>query len=772
MVDDITKQQKSEEALQKAYSDMYQIFNTAGDAMRVVDTNFDVIHANKAYAQLIDSPVDELIGMKCYQAYTCSTKQGSEECCLQQILNGKEQITSEHEYQINGVTKYCIVNTVAYRDEKGVLIGIIQNIKDVTERRKAQDRLREKEIEYNYLYNHLNDAVLIKDFNGNILHANDEAQRRLGYSLEELSQMNAAQITSSELTAGFGDTFKKLILQPGSFRHETVHMAKDGTLIPTEISGRVITFRGEKAVLSIAIDITERKRVEQEIVRAKREWEKTFDAMTDIVTVMDKDFHIIRANKATYSFFNVGPEELIGKHCYELFRGDSTPCLECPLLETLDDSTNHCTENILHKNLGKIFHVSSAPVFDNEGELQFLVHIARDVTDVKQMEEELFQAHKMEAIGTLAGGIAHDFNNILAAILGYADMAKDDIPESSRSYKDIDQAIKAGHRAKDLVRQILTFSRKGSETQQPLQPVSIIKEVLKLLRATLPTTIEIRQEIDVNCGWIVANPTNIHQVLVNLCTNAFQAMEDEKGVLTVRLQSVELENADVISEPGISEGKFVELMVSDTGCGMEKATIERIFDPYFTTKGVGKGSGIGLAMVHGIVHSYAGFIKVESEPGKGATFRVYFPTLPEKVEKRDEQQQELLPRGEERILAVDDEEVIVAMCQTILESLGYTVAACCSSEKAFELFQSSPESFDLIITDQTMPKLSGAELAQKVLQIRPEIPIILCTGYSSMISEKQSKEIGINRFVMKPINRRELAITVREVLDNKQLDAL
>lgn len=383
------------------------------------------------------------------------------------------------------------------------------------------------------------------------------------------------------------------------------------------------------------------------------------------------------------------------------------------------------------------------------------------------IEAAIQQAQKMESIGTLAGGIAHDFNNILSAIIGYAELAHYELPEGSNAQKDIDQVVKAGGRAKELVKQILTFSRKRPETLQPLQPAPIIREALKLIRASLPATIEIQEKIDPDCGAIIANLTKVHQILMNLCTNALQAMAEGKGVLTVTLSQVELEGQDLISEPELSEGAFVELKVSDTGCGMDQRTLERIFEPYFTYNKVGEGTGMGLALVHAIVQESGGFIKVESEPGKGTTFHVYFPAIAEKPVEVEEEQNGSLPRGDERILVVDDEEPIVSMFQTTLEKLGYKVTANLSSEKTLELFRSSPDRFDLIITDQTMPYLSGSELAKKIFQIRADIPIILCTGYSSVISAESSKEIGIERFMMKPVSMRGLAFTVREVLDQK-----
>jgi len=647
-------------------------------------------------------------------------------------------------------------------DENGETIHSFGFTHDITERKQAEDQIS--------LLSSLVDiapaSIMIHDFEGHILYANQQALEMHGYSLEEFLSINLSDLDVPE-AAALIDSRMRQIAKTGIASFEVSHYRKDHTVVPLEAFVKMTEWGGKMVLFSIATDITERTKADESVRKAKEEWEKTFDAMSDIITIQDKDMRIIRANKATHDAFQVEPGALNGKYCYEVFREAQQPCSNCPELSTLKEKTTH-SANITHKNLGMIFHVTSSPLLDGNGELTHIVHIAKDITEQKKMEDELFQAHKMEAIGTLAGGIAHDFNNILTAILGYADMARDDIPEFSHSRDYLDQVLKAGNRAKDLVKQVLTFSRKGPEIRQPMQPSSIVKEGLKLMRASLPSTIEIRENIDSNCKLILANPTNIHLILVNLCTNALHAMEDEKGILTVKLTQVELKAADVTMEASIPEGTFVEFMVSDTGCGMDKPTFERIFEPYFTTKGVGKGTGMGLALVHGIVQSCGGFIRVESEPGKGTTFHIYFPALDEKNVEVTEEKQELFPTGDGRILAVDDEEVIVGMYQTTLEKLGYKLSAYSSSEQAFEVFRDSPDNFDLVITDQTMPGIGGSELAKKILQIRPDIPIILCTGYSSLISEEKFKEIGIERFLMKPVSRKDLAITVREVLDNKK----
>ncbi|MBI5556529.1 MAG: transporter substrate-binding domain-containing protein [Deltaproteobacteria bacterium] len=384
-----------------------------------------------------------------------------------------------------------------------------------------------------------------------------------------------------------------------------------------------------------------------------------------------------------------------------------------------------------------------------------------------ELEERLRQAQKMESIGTLAGGIAHDFNNILTAIFGYAEMAIIDAENSNKLKADLDGILHGANRARDLVRQILTFSRKTAQELKPLRIQSVAKEVLKLLRSTIPSTIAINQHIDTDCEPVLADPTQIHQVMMNLCTNAYHAMRNFPGELSVSVLPVVLTPTELASRIPLAPGRYVKLEVSDTGSGMSRAVSERIFEPYFTTKEKSEGTGLGLAVVHGIIKSLQGHIEVESEPGKGTTFRVYLKTV-RAAEEINVQERQSLPTGSERILFIDDDEAIAELQKKNLESLGYGVTSLIDSAEALAAFQNSPDDFDLLITDMTMPKMTGDELAGRILALRPDMPIILCTGFSERIDEKKAKLLGISEFIMKPIARTTLAVVIRKVLDEKK----
>lgn len=386
------------------------------------------------------------------------------------------------------------------------------------------------------------------------------------------------------------------------------------------------------------------------------------------------------------------------------------------------------------------------------------------------LESQLRQAHKMEAIGTLTGGIAHDFNNILAIILGNAEMAGLYIGDHEAK-QNIDQIVTASNRAKKLIKRLLTFSRQERGEKEPYSLLRLVNESLKIISSTIPKSIkletvfpqECRDNVD-NCFMIEADPTQFHQLLLNLCVNAVDAME-EVGTLTIELNEVHFKDEIPTNRSGIKPGLYSYLSVKDTGQGMESEVVERIFDPFFTTKEVDKGTGIGLSVVQGIIKNHNGYVFVESEPGEGTAFHMYFPiTVKTKPEETLEDNVQL-PRGNERILFVDDEEMLANIGKKMLENLGYSVTAKTKSNEALELFQQDPYNFDLIITDQSMPGIPGSELAKQVLQIRPDIPIILCTGYSSRVDEKKAREIGIREFAMKPLDRKAIARLIRVVLD-------
>ena len=516
----------------------------------------------------------------------------------------------------------------------------------------------------------------------------------------------------------------------------------------------------------------------KQLQTSRADWENIFQAIGHPIFILAPDQTILAVNQAWEKISGQSAQELVGRKCYEVAHRTTFPPKPCPFVKMVRSQAVETAEMEMEvEAVNRHFLVSCTPVLAADGALEKVIHVATDITQAKEaeaeksrLERQLLQSQKLEAVGTLAGGIAHDFNNILAPIIGYTEIALRTLPADNPLVADLNQILVAGQRARDLVKQILAFSRQGPHERGPLQIQAIVKETVKLLRPSLPATIEIRQDIAADCGAVLADPTQIHQILMNLCVNAYHAMkEDQAGVLGISLMAMTLNETDAKATVlGMRSGPYVRLEVSDTGCGMDQATQAKIFEPYFTTKiKNGEGSGLGLAVVHGIMKSYGGHISVYSEPGKGACFRLYFPAIESSAPLLGQSVlAQALPMGNnERILVLDDEPAIVDMNRSLLEGLGYRVTGFTDCEEAMRAVRTSLDDFDLVITDMAMPRMTGLDLTREVKGLRPELPVILCTGFSELINEDTAKKHGISKYLMKPILTRELAVAVREALD-------
>lgn len=506
-----------------------------------------------------------------------------------------------------------------------------------------------------------------------------------------------------------------------------------------------------------------RREVEAELRESEERYFSLFAENHSVMLLIDpQTIRIVDANPAACRYYGYALEELVGEKVSII---NILP--EEDIRQRVDDVQQGKYSWILAKQRLASGEIREVEIYSGPITLhgqQLLYSIVHDITDRRKLEEQLRQAQKMEALGTLAGGIAHDFNNILAAMLGYAELARDEQPADSKTRDYLENVLVAGDRAKELVRHILAFSRKGSESRGPVPIYNVVEEVLQLLRASLPTTIEIRSTLEKSCGYVIADSTQLHQVVLNLCTNAAQAMEEHGGILSIDLARCECSEGGLPDAPELTPGAYVRLVVSDTGTGMPPELLDRIFDPYFTTKKVGKGSGMGLAVVSGIVKNHGGTIHAVSESGKGARFSVYFPRIAEPDQMLAQRDGDL-PSGKGHILLVDDEAALIDVMRQKIERLGYTVTAKTNSIEALELFRSDPHGFDLLLTDQTMPGMTGLEFARKVKAIRSEIPVIISTGYSSKIDMEQASQQDIDAVFMKPVDNSLLAKTLRGLLN-------
>lgn len=732
------------------------LFRAAGAGVLIIDRHGEICEANSEAGRIFELEPAALVRKKLYELLPAVRVAEWRNAVQSAFHDGQERLLVEE----CGVRR-CRIGFYPIVEPEGRITHAVIGIHDITDQWVCEIRYRE-------LYQHMGRGVLIcespdagmtftvKEMNSSALAScvacqTDAVGKPVSEVMPDVEKSGLLAMMHRVYTSS-NEERKLFFLQDDSGR---------GLWLDTS----VFTLPNRELVVTFD-DITVKYETEQILRRSKEEWEKTFDALSDIVTIQDRDMRIIRANKAAYTMFNLQFKDVIGRKCFDIFQGFDEPCKMCPVVATAGDCRIH--NGLIHNvKLDKTFDVRSSPIFDEAGELKWLVQIGRDVTREDSLERQLQQAMRMEAIGTLAGGIAHDFNNILSAMIGYSHIAKGKLEKSSPVQEDIDQILAGGDRAADLVKQILTFARQEpSDSLIPLKIQFIIREVLKLLRSSLPATIVLKQHIDDSSGPILADSSQMHQLLMNLCTNAKQAIGSEHGMITIRLGQCpagELPAYDDAAD--VRADKYLHLSVEDTGSGMTPQVLERIFDPFFTTHGKEHGTGLGLAVVHGIVKKHNGYIFVESEPGRGTAFHLYFPVLGQEPHPPKE-----IPsteyRGNERIMVIDDDPSVGLVHEKMLSKLGYRVTLYTDSLEAVKKFRENPNCCDLVLTDMTMPNMTGAELAREMLSLRPDLPIILVTGYSEAVDKERAFRIGIRDFLEKPVKKAELSVRIKEVFQS------
>lgn len=640
-------------------------------------------------------------------------------------------------------------------------------------RKRSETALRESEERFRRLQEATFAGIVIHE-EGRILDVNQSISRMTGYGYDELIGREVKIIIAPDWHEVVERSIRSGIKNP----YDVEGVRKDGSKYPLELRGRNMPFHGRTVRVVEFRDISDRKQMEEKLRESEEMFRNISASAKDAIIMMDRDGKISFWNAAAEKIFGYSFVEALGKDLHyllapERYHKDCTRAIESFRNSGRGSAVGKTLELTALRKDGTEFPVELSVSAVKMKEEWNAIGIIREITERKIAEREkekmtaaLHHSQKMEAVGTLAGGIAHDFNNILAGILGYTELAMMKLPEDSKVVGDLEQVIKAGNRAKALVEQILAVSRQQKQERKPIDIRPLVGEALKLLRATLPATIEIREDIHGDGSVIEGDSAQIHQVLMNLCTNAGHAMREDGGILNVGLQNVEIDKDGKKPIQDNAPGPYVRLTVSDTGQGMEPDVLARIFDPYFTTKVEGEGTGLGLSVVQSIVKAHGGAISLKSEVGKGTTFFVYLPRIVGNEGETDHPWRKSAPGGSERVLFVDDEQILADMGMQMLERLGYSVTARTSSVEALELFRNKPDYFNLVITDMTMPNMTGDTLAARILEIRPDIAVIIITGYSTRITDQKAKSLGISALVMKPVIWQEMATTIREVLNS------
>jgi PAS domain S-box-containing protein len=765
---EIVERKRIEEVLFEQGRILDAFFTSTITPLALLDKDFNFIRVNSAYARTCQRDISKFPGHNHFEFYPSDAKSIFEEVVETkkpyQVIARSLSFPDRPDW---GETYWDWNLTPILGEKDDKVEYLIFSLNDVTERKRAEKSLEEAERKLRLITESMTEVVLAYDMDRRLIYVNPAVEKLTGYSVSELYEKNVINWLhpddAPKMSGLWEDYFENKAIPNTEFRIVT----KDGKIkwCQSSWSGLYDENLSQIGIVIMDRDITERKAVELERLRLVTAIEQAAEG----IVILGMDGTILFVNPAFENINHLTLQEVLGQTYDDILQiGMRGERIDHKMYRTLSRGEVWNGRLIRKKKDGTLceLDVTISPVKDPFGTPINYVAVERDVTEKVKLQERFRQAQKMEALGTLAGGIAHDFNNILMPIVINAELALLDIPEGSTTANYLKLVQEAANRGKDLVKQIITFSRQKEQVKAPVEIGPVLKEALKLLRSSIPKNIEIREHIEAVPNRVLADPTQIHQILMNLCSNAAYAMREKGGILHVSLNAMEVDDNMVAQHQDLNPGPHLSLTVSDTGHGMDKEMMERIFDPFFTTKKPGEGTGMGLAVVHGIVKNHGGAITAYSEVGKGSIFKVFLPRMKDELEK-EVHSSKPTPAGKERILLIDDEEIQIRSVQPMLERLGYRVIAKTEALEALEIFRSQPDTFDLVITDQAMPHMTGRDLAQELLRIRSDIAIILCTGFSEVILEEEAKILGIREFLMKPYSVREMAERIRRALGGK-----
>lgn len=766
LVQDVTEKVKTQEILRQSEENYRNLVNDISEGIFVVDRDNRFTFANPALERMFGVEAGGLIG-RCVSDFLDHTQK--------QVMDRQDRLrragmSSSYQLRVSrhdGQIRESMVSVSPNHGADGAFRGSSGVVQDITEQVQTLELLRANEEKFRHIYHNSPVMMYSIDGDGYIIDVNQKWLDETGYDREEVIGHRADFLMVAESAMRLRQEYEPSFRRDGCIHDAPfTYTCRDGSLIEVLINCEMsIDPSGRGISLAIVRNVTDQKIAEDQLRQVVIAVENAHEA----IMTTDRDGTITYVNPAFEKITGYSREESIGNSPHLIASGEHDSEFYREMWQTISRGEVWHGKFVNKRKDGSRYHEEAniSPVRDGRGQIMGYVAVKKDVTRQLAMEEQLKHSQKMEAIGTLAGGIAHDFNNILFAIVGNAEIAMDYLPADSLAESYLQAIIEASSRATGLVKQVLSYARKKESNKVPLQVDLLVREVLKLIRASLPATVEIRQNIIASNATVVADATEIHQLLMNLCTNAWQSMVSTGGILSVDLSTFTTDSVFLTNNPELAPGEYLRLRVSDTGEGIAREHMPRIFEPFFTTKEVGKGTGMGLSVVHGIVHSLKGSISVASSVGKGTTFDIILPlSSRDNTLARPEQQGQT--GGQEHILLVDDEQIVVDVVSNMLKLLGYRVTAHQNSQLAWQEFQLHPQRFDLVITDQTMPQLTGEELATRMLSLRSDVPVIMCTGFSQTLPPERAREIGIREYMFKPVKLRELGVALRRVLDSRQ----